>query len=104
MGVTIKKRERDLSFVGLAPAEKPDVLPMGTRVKITQKSYGTWYPVWQPGDVGEVTKHYPASGMHDKRPDQDLYKVQLIAPRSKEHPEAFIHHRDLELVSEDVGA
>lgn len=82
----------DLMAVGLADGYRPHPalatmmrahFKPGQRVSVL--SPGASRFICKAGDAGVVAKVVPACGMRDKRPDDDLYFVDLESPRTNKN-------------------
>jgi hypothetical protein len=92
MAITIR-RKKILEAVGLLPS-KPTVFGQGVKVRIAStRPHGT-PKVWENGDEAMVIRRWPYSGAHDKRPEDDLYEVQLIA---RDGPRQYFTFKELEV-------
>lgn len=80
-----------------SPRSAPKVIPtfeMGQRVTITAINKSD-VPSWKNGDSGRIKRLCKASGMHDVRPDDDMYFVDLDKVRVSGKPVAYLKFSEL---------
>lgn len=90
MAITITRR-KTLEDVGLWPA-KTKIFGQGVRVRVKYDRSPGVKKAWKVGDVGMVLQRFPAHGMWDKQPDDDLYEVQMPSER------VFLSYKEVECV------
>lgn len=94
MAVTIRRRQV-LEAVGLLPVGgKPIVFGQGVKARISTSRPPGNPKHWKNGDEVMVLRRWPHSGMYDKKPDDDLYEVQLIA---RDAPRLYFTYKELEV-------
>lgn len=88
----------DLVAAGLVdPPKKETTIPtftVGQRVTITAENKGS--PAsWKKGDSGRIKRLCKANGMFEKRPDDDMYFVELDVIRVTGKPVAYLKFDEL---------
>lgn len=113
MAVLIKRRDAQpkkeetstetLIAIGLLdprPKVKPEEVPYfstGQRVSIAVGTVGD-PAVWHKGDTGRIRRLCKARGMYEKRPQDDMYFVDLDVVRVPGKPVAYLKFEELQPV------
>lgn len=106
MAIVIKRiakpqEERDptlLQEIGILPAVTAEpvipVLRVGASVVIVANP-PPGLTTWAKGDTGKVKRFCKGYGMHDKRPEDDMYFVELDKPRVPGKAIAYLKYPEL---------
>lgn len=84
MPIVIKREQRGLAWP-LLKGFRPIAVPhfrKGEKVRIVAAGWA-FHKTWKCGDEATVENYMPAGGLRDRSPEDDVYQLRLVAPRTE---------------------